>query len=285
MTKNIFLYGGCTKEEYFWFINERHRIYCNRNKGNAKPWTDDEILQSYKFTNIFRQLDTGTLVLHEMLNVRKKINPKILIHTIIWYRLFNLADHGIYFRDKGFLPGPTDLKEYMDGKNKRAERIFTSAHMTTGQLGRDKVDTYIDAMQMAWDSRETIARIIKNNNSMEDTFEYLKTLMMIGPFVAYEIVCDFRWVPLLNKAKDINTWANVGPGAARGLRRLGMPATLDSMLELLKISRRYIGGHVKTCTWPFELREIEHSLCEFDKYMRSLKDGGRPRQKYDGGGE
>ena len=33
---------------------------------------------------------------------------------------------------------------------------------------------------------------------------------------------------------------------------------------------------------PFELREIEHSLCEFDKYERIRLGQGRPKQKYKG---
>jgi hypothetical protein len=28
------------------------------------------------------------------------------------------------------------------------------------------------------------------------------------------------------------------------------------------------------------MREIEHSLCEFDKYMRVKRGEGRPRSKY-----
>jgi hypothetical protein len=33
--------------------------------------------------------------------------------------------------------------------------------------------------------------------------------------------------------------------------------------------------------WPFEMREIEHSLCEFDKYCRvKFKEGRTPRSIY-----
>jgi hypothetical protein len=33
---------------------------------------------------------------------------------------------------------------------------------------------------------------------------------------------------------------------------------------------------------PFEIREIEHSLCEFDKHQRCLQGQGRPRQRFAG---
>jgi hypothetical protein len=35
--------------------------------------------------------------------------------------------------------------------------------------------------------------------------------------------------------------------------------------------------------WPlFDVRAIEHSLCEFDKYERCRQETGRPRQRFAG---
>ena len=42
------------------FIVARHSIYDRRAKGDHKPWTDDEILQRYRFCNVYRELDTVT---------------------------------------------------------------------------------------------------------------------------------------------------------------------------------------------------------------------------------
>jgi hypothetical protein len=37
--------------------------------------------------------------------------------------------------------------------------------------------------------------------------------------------------------------------------------------------------------WPhWEMREVEHTLCEFDKYERARLGEGRPKQLYDGWG-
>jgi len=48
--------------QQFWrFIAERHAIYKKKNiEKLPPPWTDDSILQEYKFTNVFRDLDPGT---------------------------------------------------------------------------------------------------------------------------------------------------------------------------------------------------------------------------------
>jgi hypothetical protein len=48
-------------ERFFYWINERHRIYEAKAAGQPWPWTADWILQKYKFTNAFRELDKTTV--------------------------------------------------------------------------------------------------------------------------------------------------------------------------------------------------------------------------------
>ena len=48
------------------------------------------------------------------------------------------------------------------------------------------------------------------------------------------------------------------------------------MKHLLDISEPYLQGHME----PIEMRDIEHCLCEFDKYERTRLGEGRPRAKY-----
>ena len=49
-------------ERFFYWINERHAIYQRRNMGVPRSeWTEDPILQEYKFTNPFRENDRVTL--------------------------------------------------------------------------------------------------------------------------------------------------------------------------------------------------------------------------------
>jgi hypothetical protein len=49
---------------------------------------------------------------------------------------------------------------------------------------------------------------------------------------------------------------------------------------LLSYSQRvvYWPGH-----WPaWDMRTVEHTLCEFDKYQRALSGDGKPKQNYPG---
>ena len=81
------------------------------------------------------------------------------------------------------------------------------------------------------------------------------------------------------------TWANAGPGAVRGLNRIHDRDIKNSltkkesnreMYNLLMISDRYLELHVPV----LEMRDIEHCLCEFDKYERVRLGQGKPRSHY-----
>lgn len=42
---------------YWYFASERQRVFEKRLAGEPAPWTDDSILQTYKFCNVFRAAD------------------------------------------------------------------------------------------------------------------------------------------------------------------------------------------------------------------------------------
>lgn len=282
--------GTATIEDLAYWISERHRIYNLKEQGEPKPWTEDEILQKYKFTNAFRQLDKGTVALRKMLRLHddcSKEDAALLFFNIVWYRLFNWYEHA---ENLGFVDNFEDLENYINERARTGKKIFTGAHMTTGVAFEDKHESYLRACRGAWDNRLQYSQTILDLDTMESAFLSVLSIYMVGKFVAYELVCDFRFTSLLDNATDKLTWANMGPGAQRGLRRLGMPHKnqaegLESMRKLyrkLNLPYELLSSHVFNAEVPFELREVEHSLCEFDKYQRVKRGEGRPRGRYNG---
>ena len=288
MGKTDFVNGTSTIEQFFKWINDRHYIYCERAAGKPKPWTDDPIFLDWKFTNVFRQLDTGTVVLHDYIVKgweAKYGDRRTFLWNIIWYRLFNYWEHA---KNVGFVVERQSLYDYLRLRWKQGKKVFTSCHMYPGESCRNKVETYIDACETAWEQTPKIL-IALNKNTMESVFNEILLIKWIGPFLAYEITCDIRFTKLFNKTPlDVLTWTNIGGGAKRGLKRLGLSCSILSMRSLLKISEIHLDKHVINHLLdngvypPFELREVEHSLCEFDKYERIRTGQGRPRQKYNG---
>ena len=141
----------------------------------------------------------------------------------------------------------------------------------------------IDQIQNNYD--KFMSDIYSSKDSLEKQWQVLLPYPYMGPFMAYEVVTDWRHTWLGDNAKDIMTWANPGPGAKRGLNRIYDRALnkqmksnlfITEMQDLLELSPDFIHGQVPS----LEMRDIEHSLCEFDKYERVLNGEGKPRSIY-----
>jgi hypothetical protein len=296
-------------EDFFYWMNERHWIYVNRFVENKKkPWTSDKAMLEYKFTNVFRQLDTGTIALNKMLGkwFQSKMKFKDMdvddaidvLFNVVWYRMFNVAEHAnalgfVKHKDHGI------ILKYLTKLRNEGKKVFTGAHMTSASgtvcLEHGKIyGSLLGAMRIAEEFGERMIGFIYHHQTMQQVTNYLLTLPMVGKFISYEIVCDLRFTPLLADATDKMTWVNIGPGAKRGLLRLGMEPNIESVRELYRLSieeemvEPHIAEHFPHNEFnydiypPFELREIEHSLCEFDKHQRIITGAGRSRSRYNG---
>lgn len=110
--------------------------------------------------------------------------------------------------------------------------------------------------------------------------------------MAYEIVTDLRHTSLLDRAPDIMTWANPGPGATRGAGRILYDdatylnrARPDDVEEIMELMQGLLIMSQDPQYWPpgwpsWEMREVEHTLCEWDKYERTRLGEGKPKQLY-----
>lgn len=324
-------------EKLFWYwIKERHSIFLRRQAGVSKPWTDDHILQDYKFTNPFRENDRGTVWLREhFLEPHRNFthsdfcasqgaiggqglefipcncqagsnNLKLLAFNICWYRMFNWWGTGELL---GWQTSwdPIVVGGVLAGQLQEKKQVFTGAHIVYSTPGRPKVDAIVDVCTELYDmcmgptrhegvTWQPLTVIARTYQKLETTFNLLRLVDCVGGFMAYEMVTDMRHTRLLEDATDIMTWANPGPGAIRGLQRLGLPRSPDAMAiqSMQKLLSRgndrweHPGIDSKVVSplpqsFPMlEMRDIEHSLCEFDKYCRVLYNEGSPRAKFNG---
>ena len=272
---------------FFYYINERHKIFIKRHLGDPFPWTDDEILQTYSFCNVFRELDKVTLWIRENWREPYADHPN-LPFAMAMARQINWPET---LEELGFPEhwNPERIKAIMQGRMNRKEKVYTGAYMLTGTLGGTKVEQTIDKiLTPLYENPPPI-----HHNSLQNTWaEYLPYAGFSG-FMAYEVVTDLRHTKYLDKAEDIMTWANAGPGAKRGLNRIhGRP--LEQSIKIDQLNKEMkdlldISGEVADTLDPsvpdLEMREIEHCLCEYDKYERVRLGEGRPRAKFNYKGE
>jgi hypothetical protein len=183
-----------------------------------------------------------------------------------------------------------DLELY----RKRLKDVFplvTAAYViaTPAKVNMDKLEG------VTWIIEEVAKKDLRlTPDTLQATWAKLLKLDYFGPFTAYEIASDLRHTYVCRDASDIRSWASFGPGAGRGMSRvMGLPVDtldyrrvldhkclLDNALTLLRMSEDPAHWPQE---WPrWEMREVEHTLCEFDKYERTRLGEGTPKQAYGG---
>lgn len=295
----------------FAWMTERHAVFLRRQEGALKPWTSDPVLQQYRFCNVFRELDTTTIW------IRENIREPYANHPNLWFmlamaRTFNrieflkqIVGDPIHW-PKGESFDLRDLAGFADAEIAAGRPVYTGAYMIRAESDPKKPwynwskQRYICEIVLGrlWDDQAEWRHLLREDhvppNTLEGIWNFLtrrRTYVGWGPFMAYEVVTDLRWTRYLRDARDIFTWANAGPGALRGLSRLSndgalgkLPRPAEALLmmrEILMLSRDISNFPP---SFPYlEMRDIEHSLCEYDKYERVRRGEGKPRSRYDGG--
>ena len=283
------------ESRFFYWIRERHNVWNRRQVGQKKPWTDDEVLQQYFFTNPYRENDKTTVWFREKIREPFRECYEVLFATVA-FRWFNRIETGEALlateSEDGFSILVLWNRKRALATLRRLKNPFTGAFMIPAVPGTKKIEHVCDCLKPFWKDRLDLASEIEEGQSLEKAHKLLTLYPYMGDFMAYEVVTDLRHTILLDQATDINTWANPGPGCRRGLKRLlGLPlkksnaAGVPKVKNELKLMRRLLAKSRNRLAGlpPLEMREIEHSLCEWDKYERALwGDGGRMKRRYPG---
>jgi len=294
-------------ERFFYWINERHAIYQRRNMGlPISEWTEDPILQEYKFTNPFRENDRVTLWMRN--NWTKPNDNRPHDEIIFNCCLFRMVGTIEFAEEHGWVRLVSSLgtsgwdseytKQLIKNRIADGKRTFTGAYIITNQgLKLPKADVVVDHfLKPIYKYAEDIVVSAQSSQSLQATHKKLSQYRGWGGggFMSYEVVTDLNYTPVLRDAVDKFSWANAGPGAKRGLNRIWDKTLTKSMTqqvanegmqELLQmVTKEYpcngylVGDHVPAD--QIDMRTIEHSLCEWDKYERVRLGQGRPRSKF-----
>lgn len=347
-----------------WML-ERHAVHVRREVLKLDPpWTADKVIRSNFFTNPFRENDRTTIWLRE--NIRDPLaEDDDVLFAVLLFRWFNSIPTGQWLMDVPLKPPSqggevgmrsgdslfwfrpdwtkrsdriASLKRALDNRQADGHALFGGAYIIKLENGKRKHHSVIDTISSVWRAEGLdLLEHARDCPTLELLHKRLVLIPWLGPFMAYEVVTDLRHTWIGRQAHDICSWANPGPGAFRGLRRLlgmsvdrrqdksvpgGHRGAVDLMRRLLEILREELPMRWReyaASAWmlkpagpptvapalqtlpaseygltlpksvrelpPIEMREVEHSLCEFDKYERARTGhGGRMKRKFTKGG-
>ena len=277
----------------FWYwVLERHLIHTRRQGGMEPPWTDDDVMASYSFTNVYRELYPGTVFIADMLR-DGQARERPLAEAVMNALAYRLAFHEGSMRALGWLPTGG---EFMDHAPTLCSRLrdhpkpFTGAYVVSnyGRKG-PKVDVVMGVLTdiaTALDGHRwahTLRAAEMGKLSRADWLTQVQTLYGIGPFVAFQATVDLAYplgaFPPWLEHMGNDGYALAGPGALRGLKLLfpeSRPAVADSLLEWLAANQGHTGLDY------ISRANLQNCCCEFSKYHKALATGGRNlRRRFD----
>lgn len=270
---------------WYW-VREREVARRRKEGGKPWPWTEDEILQSYRFCNVRREDDRVTVW------IRKSIRQAFAGHPMLWLMLciarqINWPETLLELITEDAWPSnprfePQLMTAVLNARKARGDKIYTGAYMISAPpaKGADK-QAYIaeNVIGALWRRREHFPNL---HVTMRRVHEWITASNGWGPFMAYQAVVDMRFTPILGDAPDRSTWAAAGPGTIRGLNRLhGRPVatSLSQRQALLEMQAIYRTVEAETGV-AMDFSDVPNILCETDKYLRVKNGEGKPRALY-----
>jgi hypothetical protein len=285
---------------YFGTARERYSIKLRKEACEPRPWTNDRQLQQWRFCNVHREDDKTTVWFRNHIrDPLSKLADQETNYNWVSLRLLKIVRSTIAFRWFNRIESMEIIQDILLGKWDAAEverrleginPIVTGAYIIKGCDGYPKLQGVLKCIEEAFPQLPPMVDRWLAEPSLETAWKDLKTINYLGGFMAYEVVSDLRWTPVLNEAPDIMTWCNAGPGCARGLSwvmdgKSGRFNTGPShQREMLPIMQHILDLSRDTQYWPqdwpkWEMREVEHWSCEFDKYCRA-RTGESMKRKY-----
>lgn len=305
-------------EEFFAYANEREAIRRRRADGVSFPWTDDPILQSYKFTNVFRHFDrTSSELINRLYSKFFYEDARSILLNAALSRYFGRWEFAAAIGWQNFETYDKETIRQLAADRRAAKQpVFTGAYViTNGGIADDKenvvLDRYIDSL---YDAIPELVKIAQMTRSWEQVAGSMRRVEGFGGsgFMVKETLLDTTYTNFWNEGRDPLecrmlgndacamtvpddwwSWTPIGPGARRGIARLlgyddlksadAKPITNAEPFCLSKIMDLYADqrNHWKYFQKsPMAPTDIQFTLCEFDKYERVRLGQGRPRSTY-----
>lgn len=285
--------------DFYTYARTRYQAKLNKDAGLPKPWTQDQVLQQFRFCNVHREDDTVTKWIRKHVT-HERYGSKLLGAMVIarWFNrietLGKLKELGRWDLLGYWIVNLGDWADEMRKRLAEVKPLVTGAYKVKTPAKMNKLEGIIWCLEQFLPQAEYYQKIMEQEGyTLEHATLVLTQFPCLGPFMSYEVVTDLRF-SILQNAPDIMHWANPGPGCARGLSRVlgedksffdrhnknDVAVMMQHMYNLLQLSK---DENYWPQSWPkWEMREVEHTLCEFDKYQRALLGEGTPKQRYNG---
>lgn len=262
-------------DNFVYFINERENVHHLKDELDVPgPWTDDKILQAFRFCNIRRESDRVTRWIARNWRVPHD-GERTLPAAMLLARIINvpetLAHIGYPSKWNPFL-----FEEMIAERMRAGKKTWTSAYMVTGTESKGMTKAQYTALLMSRASHLELP-----TSSLHHASSALQGIKGISTFLAGQVIADLKYTSQWRNCPDWWDFAVPGPGSIRGLHRVHQRAYNTGMgeqqfAEELLALRGAVEGRIPV----LHAQDVQNCLCEWDKYRRAVEGQGTPKQRY-----
>lgn len=283
---------------YWYFAYERQNIFIKKKNGEKPPWTNDKILQEYKFCNSYRVNDrVSQYLLRNVIYNGQDYSKEDMLFRILLFKLFNKEStwelliknlKDIKLKNFDFLK----CSEILNDAISKKESIYNDAYIScaTKAFGYErKHENHLALLNKIFNVDKSYKKILEAK-TMQEAFNILKTYPLIGNFMAYQLVTDINYSDIVNWQESEFTMA--GPGAIRGIKKCFIDKGNLSNEDIIRYMyenqnyefKRLNLDFKKIKDRPLQLIDCQNIFCELDKYCRqaipSLKSNRKKIKKH-----
>lgn len=270
-------------ESYWKFAVLRQDVFFNRLKGMPFPWSKDPILNQYKFTNAYRVADRVSQYLIKNVIYHENLpqTPKEILFRILLFKLFNKIETWELLTGKfGTLTYEefsfAEYDKILDKAITGGRRIYSAAYIMPSVQSRfgfeRKHSNHLKLIQLMLE--EQVDQKLMAAKTMQQAFEIIKKFPGLGNFLAYQLLIDINYSPILDFSES--EFVVPGPGAKGGISKCFENRGGLNEMEIIKLVTdsqeqefQRLGLSFQSL-WgrPLQLIDCQNLFCEVDKYAR-----------------
>lgn len=267
---------------YWYFACERQNIFLKKKNGEPAPWTEDPILQTFKFCNSYRVNDrVSQYLLKNVIYNGTKYSNEDMIFRILLFKLFNKeSTWELLIENFNDITLPSfDVKSFskvLESAISNGLKIYNDAYISCANkaFGYDrKHDNHLALLHKFFIEDKAHLKVLSAPN-MEIAFNIIKSYPLIGNFMAYQLVTDINYSDVVNWSE--NEFTVAGPGSLRGIKKCFVSTGNMSNEDIIKYMYEHQDEEFKRLNLdfkrignrPLQLIDCQNIFCELDKYCR-----------------
>jgi hypothetical protein len=197
-------------------------MWIRRQSGLPGPWTDDPILQRYRFTNAYRVLDrVSQYLVSEVAYAGSQAISDVVLRTVL-FKIFNKTTTwealcSEFGRPSAHNFDPKTYGDFLSDVRASGRRIYSNAYIVPPlrSLPRPKHAGHLQLIAMMLE--DGFPGRVAAAESLGEMYDLLRGYEGLGDFLAFQLSIDLGYTSVTSV--DEGDFVVAGPGALDGLKK------------------------------------------------------------------